>query len=327
MKPKILLLSKSVKSYWATEFAEKKITSTLSSKDSSWLWLFFTALRGWQKSPKFDLVISADARIGIFYGFIRSLFGGKTPILVSQLILPDFNNSLLWKAKNAIEKFSFKSIEGVIVNSSSEVSEYKRRLCTGNTNFYFIHIPAENFWFDKNLILGERKYIFSGGGEKRDFDLLFKVAERIPVKFKIVTFSRKNVSGYKIPSNCEIMYQVPNKDYLDLIGNSLFVVIPLKKTVKSAGQTTLVQSMCQKKAVVIAKNPAILDYISNNVDGIFYNPGDDEDLVIKINLLINNNKMREAVGKNALLKAQETFSYKRYNEKIEEIIKSICPKV
>lgn len=309
MKPKILVLTKRVKSYWKSPFAQKRVTKFIESKSSSFLGLLQTAINGFFKSPNYDLVICADPRIGTLYGLLKRIIPQKTPVIIDQLILDD-NNNFLTKLKDIFYKIGLQSVTIITVNSSFEINYYKKRL-SNNINFVFLPIPAEDFWFKRNIKSGN--YIFSGGGEKRDFASLVEVAKKINHNFKIVTFSSNNLSDIKnIPPNCEIIYKVSNKKYIDLIGNSQFVVLPLLKSSKSAGQTTLVQALCQGKKVVVADNPAILDYAKENC--ILYKPEDQNDLYEKINYLINSKKNTKTI---------KTYSYAVYDKKMGEII-NLC---
>lgn len=309
MKPKILVLTKRVKSYWKSPFAQKRVTNFIEAKNSSFLSLLQTAINGFFKSPNYDLVICADPRIGTLYGLLKRIIPQKTPVIIDQLILDD-NNNFLTKLKDIFYKIGLQSVAVIIVNSSFEINYYKKRL-SDNINFVFLPIPAEDFWFKKNI--KSENYIFSGGGEKRDFTSLVEVAKKVNLNFKIVTFSPKNFREVKnIPPNCEIIYKVSNQKYIDLIGNSQFVVLPLLKSSKSAGQTTLVQALCQGKKIVVADNPAILDYTKENC--ILYKPEDKNDLYEKINSLINSKKNTKTI---------KTYSYAVYDKKMGEII-NLC---
>lgn len=309
MKPKILVLTKRIKSYWKSPFAQKRVNYFIESKSSSLLSLLQAGLNGFFKSSNYDLVICADPRIGVLYGLLKRIFTSKTTVIIDQLILDD-NNNFLTKLKDVFYKIALESVDVVIVNSSFEINYYKKRL-SNIINFVFLPIPAEDFWFKKNI--KSENYIFSGGGEKRDFASLVEVAKKINHNFKIVTFSPKNLKEIKnIPPNCEIIYKVSNQKYIDLIGNSQFVVLPLLKSSKSAGQTTLVQALCQGKKVVVADNPALLDYAKENC--ILYKPEDKDDLYKKINSLINSKKITKTI---------KTYSYAAYDKKMGEIL-NLC---
>lgn len=314
MKPKILVLTKRIKSYWQSPYAKKRVNKYIESKNSSIFQLLITALFGFIKSKNYDLVITADPRIGVFFGLF-SAFSKKKPFIIDQMILSD---KIIF-FKDLLYKFALKKASAVIVNSSYEVDHYKKRL-SDKINFVFLPIPADNLWFKNNNI--KEYYIFSGGGEKRDYKSLLEIAAKVKSKFIITVFSKK-IFSKNIPENCEIIEKVSNQNYIKLIGKSLFVVVPLLKTKKSAGQTTLVQAMCQKKAVIIADNPAINDYVKNSA--LLYQAENKNDLLDKINTLLNSKQLRASLEVNALKFSKENLSYEKHDKKIGEIIK-LCLK-
>lgn len=316
-KPRILILTKTIKSYWASDYANKRVTKIIEAKKSSIINLLYASLRGILQSNQYDLIICADPRIGTIYGVLRLMINSKTPVIIDQFILND-EKSIINSIKDKIYRLALRNIDCAIVNSSFEKEEYKRRLGAKNS-FEFIPISAEQFWFQKVKSGLNESYIFVGGGEKRDFKSIIEIASRLDLKIIIVTFSRNNMKGIeRIPSNCEIIYKLSNQEYIDMIGNSLFVVIPLVKTTKSAGQTTLVQAICQGKAIVVTDNPGVKDYIDGSA--LLYKSQDSKDLLAKINILLKSKETRERLENKSKQQAKKTYSYEVYDQKIGEIM-------
>ena len=324
---KTLLLARTVKSYWATNFAKKRVSKVFAPFDSSPFWrilggifspvlYFFVTFAGFLKSKNFDLVIAADPRIGIIFGILKRVFGRKTQILVHQLILSEPKNNF----KERILKLAFSEINGAVVNSSDEARFFSKRFT--KTKFYFVPLHSDPRCFELSKTKRVDGYIFSGGGAERDFETLVKAAKKNNQKFLIVTFSKKNLARMSLPKNLEVKFNVREGEYFKLIANSKFVVVPLKKTGRSAGQTTVVQAMSTGKAVIATNVPGLTDYIENGRTGILVGSESIKDLADNIGKLLKNSSELSKISKAALEFAQRNFTYRVYDMRIGKVIKS-----
>lgn len=317
---KILLLARTIKSYWATDFAKQRFPTVFVPFDGSFLWrafggffapflYFYVAFFGFLKSKEFDLVITSDPRIGIIFAILKKLLGSKKKLLVHSLILPHNIKGI----KEKFFKFAFEEINAAIVFSSSDIPVFKKLF--PKTRFFFMHFHSEPecFALSKKASLGD--YIFSGGGAERDFKTLIDAARRINFKFLIVAFSPKSLPEEKLPKNVEVRFKLPRSRYLKLISRARIIVVPLKKVGRAAGQTTVVAAMSIGKAVIASDVPGLRDYVENNKTGILVKPQDVDELTRSIEILLKDSKKLKVISKNALKFARKSFTYEIYDKK------------
>lgn len=324
---RILLIARTIKSYWATEYAQGQITESFAPFSNSQLWRIFGGIFSWPlyfivaclgflKSRNFDLVIASDPRIGIFFAILKKITGSKKPILVHQLILSDVEGFKKW-----ILKLAFAEIDAAIVNSSYE-KETLEKIFT-RTKFFFIPIHSDPrcFKLAKRAVSGT--YIFSGGGAERDFKTLIKAAKNIDLPILIVTFSEKNLPQIKLPKNIKVQFNVPEEKYFKLIANSKLVVVPLEKTGRSAGQTTVVQAMSIGKVVVATNVLGLADYLKDQQTGVLVRSEHPEDLIEAFNEFTTDKTKLKRIEKAAFKFAYENFSYKVYDKRISKVISTL----
>lgn len=329
MKKKVIILAKTRKGYWETKqaaslatdifFADENFSFIFGKKGFGELVaLFIFSVVGFIKSKKYDLVITADPRVGEFLGFLKGIFGSRALILVDQLIMPDSSEDFLAKIKERVTQFSFRSIDAAIVNSESEKKDYSDRLKSNNVKFFFVPIFVEDRWIAKD-VNEDGNYIFSGGGALRDFRALIDVAKRTPFKFKIVSF--QDITDY--PPNCKVEKPVEVSDYLAAIDESLFVVVPLVAAKRAAGQTTVIQTMARGKAVVVSDIPSIRDYIRDNTDGLLVKAEERADLSRAINRLLHDKKLRDRLARNGYKRVKERFHSNQYHQRFSKVIEEV----
>jgi len=76
-----------------------------------------------------------------------------------------------------------------------------------------------------------------------------------------------------------------------------------------------VQAMLYKKALICSNIGVFTDFIKNNENGILFEPRNNDDLISKINYLMNNYDVRTSLGINANKEAMSIYSHEAiYNQ-------------
>lgn len=138
------------------------------------------------------------------------------------------------------------------------------------------------------------KYILSLGNNRRDYNCLIKALNNINIKCIIIT---KDEIKRKIKNNndrIEIMSIIDKKELYNMIGNSLFCVLPIDSGVKQGfGLTSVNEFSYLKKPFIISRDTGLDYYLQNDIFGISYKASDEKDLEIKIRYLLKNKKYME----------------------------------
>ena len=226
--------------------------------------------------------------------------------LLSSVKIVVINQGFL-STKNLI-----KCIDRIIVNSRCEISCFEPSL---REKFDFILLPADGR-FDLKHVSKRKDYIFTGGAAGRDFRSIIEAVRGLDVKLKIVTFSpKKLLKMCKIPGNCEVFGRLPLDRFLQMMMESKFVIVPLKKGLYPHGHTTVVQALCSGKAVITTENACVDDYISHGREGLLVPPSSIVGYRKSIKNLLENAEFLKKLEQNAKLKALN-LTYAMYAERL-----------
>jgi len=140
-----------------------------------------------------------------------------------------------------------------------------------------------------------------GNDERRDHELLIRVAAKIDVKVIIVTRRKINTD---LPSNVEILMGGWHEEALtdeklrNLYRNALLVVIPLIDSPQPSGQSVCLQAMACGKPVVLTRTEGLWSRTMMRKDEnvVFVPPGNEKILLSTIKQLLKNSAQRKKIG-------------------------------
>lgn len=110
-------------------------------------------------------------------------------------------------------------------------------------------------------------YLFAGGNSVRNFGLLESALEGTNIPARIAT---KWQPKQALP-NVEVG-STSHEDYMALLANSRAVVVPLRQSVRSAGQQSYLNAMGLAKPVIVTEAPGVRDYVIDGVTGVIVPP-------------------------------------------------------
>ncbi|MEW8994885.1 glycosyltransferase [Clostridium sp.] len=102
--------------------------------------------------------------------------------------------------------------------------------------------------------------------------------------------------------------KVPHKELMQYMKQCYFFVLP---SYKEGFGVVYIEAMAQEKVVIGCKGQGIEDVIEDNIDGLLVNPKDVEDLVAKMEYIINNEGKRDDMALLAKDKVMTKFTWKR----------------
>ncbi|HQS91930.1 MAG: hypothetical protein B7Y03_06740 [Polaromonas sp. 24-62-144] len=110
-------------------------------------------------------------------------------------------------------------------------------------------------------------YLFSGGNSVRDYELLEAALEgtNIPTRVASKWQPSRGLENLEVNSTS-------HEDFMSLLAHSRAVVVPLRQSVRSAGQQSYLNAMGLGKAVIVTEAPGVRDYIIDGVTGIIVQP-------------------------------------------------------
>ena len=204
--------------------------------------------------------------------------------------------------KNAVAKFLYKNVlrdKNVVATvTSKEYGEWLNRLLGLRRDFPLLH----DIYYGDAVVQksGSGRYVFCGGRNGRDWNMLLEIAKEIPdIFFRCVMPQSICDSFHEIPANVEIQYDIPEQCFLDLLEGSLLVAMPLN-TDAPAGLIALFQAGMYKKLVITSNTPVTREYISSN-RGVLCSTKDDWISAIKHFIANADEAKTKAVNFNTFL--------------------------
>ena len=157
-----------------------------------------------------------------------------------------------------------------------------------------------NFWYP---LTNGGNYILSIGNDgRRDYEILIDAAKSVPLPFKIIT---SLTLSQNMPDNIHLLRGkwhseiITDEDIRSLYQKAMCVIIPLKESYQPSGQSVCLQAMACGCPVVLTKTKGLWSssMMKNRQNVLFIKPHNREDLIDKINLLVNDEKLRNRLTK------------------------------
>ena len=302
------------------------------------------------KLNKYDLILSHGAQSGIVLSLFRRLYPGKAKHILFDI--GAFNSAAEGGAALKLMQWTSKSIDGVIYHTSSQVEYYKDKFPWLVEKSRFILYGADRKYFGRDNSMEPKNTILCIGSQKRDWDTVVKayirLVERITEENNKVDgcqdLNLTNKQGIQIPelhligkesyslekqfsTMCDLKIHttkfLPLEELVQEIQASKFGVLPLKAFNYSFGQMTLLQQMALGKAVITAKVPSMVDYVTDGVTGLLYESENDEELAEKMYLLYRDTELKERIEKRAQHYIKEEYNEKHMAENIESYLREM----
>ena len=205
-----------------------------------------------------ELVVTTNA-LGLTFAFMKKIGLLKPKIIIIGMGLGDL-------MKNKVRKWFLekllRSITTLLI-SKSELDFFKNSLHSTIDLHYLPFGVDSDFWTPISDIESENNsYILSiGNDSNRDYHTLISAWKDSYPQLKIVTklpISAENRNIEIIAGDWREQL-ISDKKILELIQNSMFVIIPINPTLQPSGQSVCLQSMSCSKAVIISNIKGIWD--------------------------------------------------------------------
>lgn len=153
--------------------------------------------------------------------------------------------------------------------------------------------------------LSDRNIRLSLLGDGEDAELLKKKVKEADLENVILLLGKLPYSGVVV----------------ELLGSDIFVLPSLRV---EGFPMILVEAMFAGLPVVATDVGGVSDAIEDGETGFLVKLGDTSGFAEKLNLLINNDELRDKMGKNALIKARREFGVDVMLDKYEKVINEVC---
>lgn len=204
-----------------------------------------------------------------------------------------------------------------------------------------LHLPAERICYipwsanvsdydravTKPKVPNAPPYIMSMGLSDRDHETLIEAFESAALdgwQLRIYAggrFHRPQASRPNILVNED---WVCFKDSVGLYRAAQFVVVPLVKTERTLGLTSLLDAMATGKAVIMTQNPGVDIDIEKEKIGFWAPPADSQALAQKMRYLYEHPEVARECGTNGRRYLEETYNYGMFCQQLFAAAKSVA---
>jgi len=269
-----------------------------------------------------------DSLIAYFVLFTPKIFTNHSSIFVNRYQKADNKNQLLRELKAA----------DFIITPSSQLAEFTiscgypndrvKFISNGvNTNIFFPiplseKIQLKNKYFNKcnDIIILCPRRLQKKNGVSFFLKSITRLPDEIKETIKIIIAGdypidypdsdvrdvNSTIIEEKLSEIVKLLGFVDYEKMPELFGISDIVVIP---SFIEATSLACLEAMACGKVVIASDVGGIPEIITDTVDGVLFEPGNQQDLVEKLQILIKDESYRDLLSKNAIEKVQKSYSW------------------
>jgi glycosyltransferase involved in cell wall biosynthesis len=277
----------------------------------------FQAFRALVRQDGFDVVISHSFNSAFLFALIRSLFSKKKP-LHFVIDIGSLNGGKENRLQIRLIRRALQSVAGLIYHS------------TINERFYSKHFPEirrkfVSFGTDPDLWKprkAEEKppFALSIGYAFRDYETLIRAWSRLEIPLKIVGTESTNRMGLR---NVQLIPKVALPLLQELIGDAMFIVLPITNVRYSMGQMTLTQCMSMQKSIIVSRSYGVADYCEDGINCLTYECGNDSEIVAKVKMLSENPELAKKIASKARCDVLSKFNERDMAQAISGFIAEV----
>ena len=243
----------------------------------------------------FDVVLAVNDSSGLpllllkKLGFIRPKIFMISAGLVNNLVrMSGILSPFKWTYASLLKK-----AHRIFLWSPLEKDLYGRIV---GENAFLLPLQIDTKFFSANNTPKEDFFLSVGRDPERDPETLFRAfgdnGEKL-VAIGNTPYIRKNIWSITKRLSFQEMKELYQKAYA--------VIIPIKKVARISGQTALVEALAMGKAIIVARNEAILSQyqLRENEDVLFYEPENVDDLAKQITRLKKDPSLIKRLEENA----------------------------
>jgi glycosyltransferase involved in cell wall biosynthesis len=286
---------------------------------------FATVLASLKTANRADVVFSTVDTVGIPLMLLARAGRVRPPLVYAAIGLPERLRQLRSDRMRRLYASALGSCAAVVAYSEREVDDLARWVLKhgsqARVEFVPFGVDPESFAPDGAATATD--VVSVGADPHRDFDLLLRVAARMPdVGFRIVT-SRDHARRLDgTPDNVTLEVDLPFDAMRQRLGEARLVALPVRENSYSGATTVLLQAMALEKPVVVTRTSAIASGYGL-VDGEncrLVAPGDEEGFERALAGVLRDDLHSRALGVSARATVERELTWERFVGRIRELL-------
>lgn len=278
-----------------------------------------TELAAYKASTRYDLIYSVSGPFAM-----RRFFPGNAKVVSWVFKLYKDSRKIIL---NPYSTHNLKKHDGFFCLTSNCNNDFemlsKSRFIPWSIDLDFFKPFTSSVNFSSN-------YFLATGKTNRDYNTLINASQNIDAEIRIIGPAKQKPEN--IPKNINWINTSTNPpdkaiDYSTLkkwYNNCIAVCIPLNgEADDTCGYTNMLEGMAMSKPILMTKSGCLHQNPEDGKYGYNIKPFDSLDWSQKMNILLNNNKLRNEYGFNGRKIVENDFSIKSFNENLLSFIRKI----
>jgi glycosyltransferase involved in cell wall biosynthesis len=286
---------------------------------------FATVLASLRTANRADVVFSTVDTVGIPLMLLARAGRVRPPIVYAAIGLPERLRQLRSDRMRRLYASALGSCAAVVAYSRREADDIERWVLKhgARARVEFAPFGVDPALFAPDGAAPATDVVSIGADPHRDFDLLLRVAGRMPdVGFRIVTSGdhARRLDG--TPRNVTVEVDLPFDAMRLRLGEARLVALPVRENSYSGATTVLLQAMALEKPVVVTRTSAIATGYGL-VDGEncrLVAPGDEEGFERALAGVLRDDLHSRALGVSARATVERELSWERYVGRIRALL-------
>jgi glycosyltransferase involved in cell wall biosynthesis len=287
---------------------------------------FATVLASLRVANRADVVFSTVDTVGIPLMLLKRSGRLRPPLVYVAIGLPERLVQLRSRRMQRLYVEALSSCDVVLAYSEKEAEDIRRWVAGhgGAVRAEFVPFGVDARSFAPDGIATTDAVVSIGADPHRDFDLLLRVAERMPdVDFRIVTSADHARALQSRPENVAIESDLPFDEMRRRLSEARLVALPVRENTYSGATTVLLQAMALEKPVVVTRTSAIATGYGL-VDGEnvrLVAPGDEAGFERALADILRDDFHARALGVSARATVERELTWERYVDRLDELLR------
>jgi glycosyltransferase involved in cell wall biosynthesis len=283
---------------------------------------FATVLASLRTANRADVVLSTVDTVGIPLMLLKRAGRVRPPLVYVAIGLPERLAQLRSRRLRRLYASALGSCAAVVAYSEQEADDIRAWVAANGGSARAEFVP---FGVDSRSLAPDggpgRGVVSAGADPHRDFELLLRVAGRMPeVEFRIVTTADHARALSSRPANVVLETDLPFEEMRRRLLEARLVALPVRENSYSGATTVLLQAMALEKPVVVTRTSAIASGYGL-VDGEnvrLVAPGDEQGFERALADVLRDDLHARALGASARTTVERELTWERYVDRIEE---------
>ena len=271
-----------------------------------------------------DVVFSTVDTVGIPLALLAGAGVVRTPIVYASIGLPERLEQLRTAAARRLFARSYRKLHTIVAYGHGEVEALRSWLGDGGPDVVFVPFGVDTDVFRPAAeVRIDTDVVSIGADPRRDFELLVRLARRLPDRtFRIVASADHQSSLAEAPANVSVETDVPFARIPEELHRARLVVLPVRDNSYSGATTTLLQAMATAKPVVVTRTAAIAEgyYLEDGINCTLVPPADLEALERAVLAHLADPAWSEAIGARARETVVQHLGWARYAGAIRDLL-------